>query len=121
MKPVDHLDRQMFHHVAPADAIKEDHIYLVQLFDHDVILTRIDGALFAFSARCPHASGDLASGELHRGKINCPDHDYRFDIRTGRPTWPEDEVCRLRQFDVRQENDQVLVRFDKPGHGPNRG
>lgn len=76
-----------------------------------LIITRFQGRLYAFSTLCPHAAADLSQGQLYRGRIDCPDHGYRFDIRTGRALWPPDEVCRLTHFEVKESAGHILVRL----------
>jgi nitrite reductase/ring-hydroxylating ferredoxin subunit len=104
-------DEAGFYIVATADAVRSNQITLVQVNDRSVILTRWQGELLAFSNQCPHASADLAEGYLHRGRITCPDHGYKFDISNGRILWPEDEVCRLKRYVVMEENGTVKVRL----------
>jgi apoptosis-inducing factor 3 len=104
-------DSEGFYQVAAVSEVREGGITAVTIHDTSIILTRINDAIYAFSALCPHASGDLRQGELHRGRIDCPDHGYRFDIRTGHPVWPPDEVCRLKKFSLKQINDQILVKL----------
>jgi nitrite reductase (NADH) small subunit/3-phenylpropionate/trans-cinnamate dioxygenase ferredoxin subunit len=79
--------------------------------DNSIILTRWQEQLVAFSNVCPHAGADLVEGHLHRGRVTCPDHDYKFDIRNGRALWPEDEVCRLKRYDVVEENGLVKIKL----------
>ena len=76
-----------------------------------IILTRWQNKLIAFSNRCPHASADLAEGVLHRGRISCPDHGYKFDVANGRVLWPEDGGYRLKLYDVIEENGIIKVRL----------
>ena len=104
-------DSAGFYAVATADAILPNQITLVHLNKHRIILTRWQGELWAFSSQCPHASADLTEGNLHRGRITCPDHGYKFDIGNGRCLWPEDEVCRLKVYVVLEENGTVKVRL----------
>ena len=76
-----------------------------------VLLTRHTGVLYAFSNVCPHAAADLGKGRVNKGVVRCPDHQYSFDIRTGRPVWPPDEVCRLKRFMVQQQDGDVKVKL----------
>ena len=95
----------------PISAIKPDEITQIDLNGVNLILTQWQGKIWAFNGRCPHASADLGEGHLGRGRISCPDHDYKFDIRTGRTLWPEDEACRLKKYPVKVENSVVKVRL----------
>ncbi|MEZ4642856.1 MAG: Rieske (2Fe-2S) protein [Chloroflexota bacterium] len=62
-------------------------------------MTRWQGKLIAFSAVCPHAAADLSQWELHRGKVICPDHEYKFDVGNGRILYPpmKHTVCAVTQ------------------------
>ncbi len=105
------MDEEGYYIAAATADIEEGVMTAVTINDFSIIFTRIGGAIYAFSARCPHASGDLTQGELYRGRIDCPDHDYRFDIRTGFPVWPEDEVCRLKKYPTKEENGDLLIKL----------
>jgi nitrite reductase/ring-hydroxylating ferredoxin subunit len=49
-------------------------------------------------AFCPHLQGPLFQGSVARGRVTCPWHDWRFDLRTGeRVDWKRPlggEGCR---------------------------
>ena len=63
-----------------------------------VIISNVDGKLIAFSAVCPHASGDFREGEIYRGRAYCPVHSWKFDIASGKCLG--DENYRLKKFRV---------------------
>jgi nitrite reductase/ring-hydroxylating ferredoxin subunit len=92
--------------------IKTDEMVTRTVRGTPLVLTRIEGEVFAFFRYCPHASGDLSKGKARRGRVDCPDHAYRFDICSGRVLWPEDEVYRLKRYAVREINGKVLVRVE---------
>jgi len=95
----------------PANAVQPNQMTKVDINGQPVILTRWQGGIVAFSARCPHASADLSEGELYRGKIECPDHGYVFSVENGRVLYPSDEVCRLRRFEVKEDGGEVKVKL----------
>ena len=96
--------------IAPAE-VAENSTYLVKIGREEVILTRIDDAIFAFESSCPHAAADLSNGTLHGGRITCPLHGWKFDVKSGRTLWPEDESCRLTRYEVRVDSAEVRVRL----------
>jgi nitrite reductase/ring-hydroxylating ferredoxin subunit len=50
-----------------------------------VMMTIIDGALFAFPGVCPHEDVSLADyGAIDGPEVTCRVHGYRFDLRSGR-------------------------------------
>lgn len=94
-----------------ARQVIEDEITIVRVGDRRVILTRYKGKVYAIDALCPHAAADLSKGSLRSWQLCCHEHDYCFDIRSGRIVWPEDEIYRLKRYDVKEENGMVLVRL----------
>jgi nitrite reductase (NADH) small subunit len=61
---------------------------------------------------CPHASGNLAAGELHRSAIVCPVHHWKFDLDSGYCVGTYDVI--LRRYASRVDNDTLLVDIDQP-------
>jgi nitrite reductase/ring-hydroxylating ferredoxin subunit len=104
-------DEEGYFPAVPAVDVRVGEITLVEINGLPVILTRLGEAVHAFSAFCPHASADLSQGSFYKGRIDCPDHGYRFDIQSGRAVWPEDEVCRLKKYPVKEENGRVMVKL----------
>ncbi len=97
--------------VAAAE-VQPQQVTLYQWGERRFILTRLDGQVYAFSSECPHASGDMSVSTISRkGRIDCPDHGYVFDIRSGRITWPEDENYCLRKYPVKEVDGVVWVQL----------
>jgi nitrite reductase/ring-hydroxylating ferredoxin subunit len=94
-----------------ADVVQADQMTAVTINGHKIILTFWDGELFAFSAECPHAAADFGKGWISRYKVTCPEHEYCWDIRNGRILWPEDEMYRLKKYDVLVVDGIVKVRL----------
>ena len=46
----------------------------------------LDGDLYVTQDLCTHGPGSLAEGFVMDGEIECPFHQGRFDIRSGRAT-----------------------------------
>lgn len=97
--------------VAGTESVREGQMMTVEVQKRKIILTRHAERVYAIDTICPHAAADLSKGSLRSWQICCHEHDYCFDIRTGRIVWPEDEVYRLRRFEVKEENGRVLVRL----------
>jgi nitrite reductase/ring-hydroxylating ferredoxin subunit len=47
-------------------------------------IVELDGEWWAHSAVCPHWLGPLDDAEVEGGRVRCPWHGYRFDVRSGR-------------------------------------
>ena len=107
-------DSEGFYHAGAAADLDQGQMRVLEVDSQPVIITRLDGEFHAFSADCPHAAGDLRQGEIYRGRIDCPEHDYRFDVRSGRTLWPPDEVCRLRKYEIVERDGQLFIRLTPP-------
>lgn len=73
-------------------------------------LVKRQGAIYAFTAACPHAGAPLCDGWLDaQGRIVCPLHKYRFDPANGRNTTGEGYKLFTYKTDVR--GDELYVGF----------
>ena len=71
-------------------------------------LGRHNGALYAFAAKCPHASARFTGGYIDaRGNVVCPLHRYKFCIRNGRNVTGEGYF--LKHWKVEERSDGVYV------------
>jgi len=104
-------DAEGYYPVASTDEIIQDHVLERKIKGESLLLTRHNGEVLAFSSSCPHAAGNLADGHIYRGRIDCPEHAYRFDIRSGRTLWPPDEAYRLKLYPVKVVGRSVLVKL----------
>lgn len=104
-------DAEGYYEVAQSSTVTEAVMTPVKAGGRKLILIRWDGDVYAIDYACPHAAADLSEGSVHRWKLCCHEHDYCFDIRTGRIVWPEDELYRLKRYDVREADGIVRVRI----------
>lgn len=98
----------------PATAVSnviDGEITAVTINGTKLIILRWQDEIHAMSGKCPHAAADMSGGEVYRGKVECPDHGYVFDVKTGRTLWPEDEMVCLKRYTVKVENGTVLVKL----------
>lgn len=69
---------------------------------------RVDGRFYASDGWCTHEKAHLADGFVVGHAIECPRHQGRFDIATGKPLCAP--VCRqLTTHPVRIEGEAVLI------------
>lgn len=72
-----------------------------------VLVTSVDGELFAMPGVCPHEDVALADGYLFGHQIVCSAHAYTFDLRTGRCR--HDRTLELRRYPITIVGDDVYV------------
>jgi len=75
-----------------------------------VILSKVDGEVFALDARCPHAGGQIQTGPLHEGRYAvCPLHAYKFDPRSGKAVGVACASARRYRVVARGDDVEVFV------------
>ena len=92
--------------LGPVDAIPlgEGRAYAVD--DEQVAVFRLrDGTLRATQARCPHAGGPLADGQLDPSTIVCPLHARAFSFADG--SCAEGEVITVHA--VRDDSGEIVL------------
>ncbi len=65
------------------------------------------GDLFAIEDGCLHKGSSLAGGMLRDGKVTCPGHWWRYEVRTGRLAGHP--VAAVRSFPIRADDGHVVV------------
>ena len=94
--------------VAEAAAVLRGGMLEVEASGRALLLLAVAGDIHAVDAVCPHHQAWLSMGRLDGDCIDCPRHQGRFEIATGRqvrgPACPP-----LGVYPVRMERGRVLV------------
>ncbi|WP_094228256.1 Rieske (2Fe-2S) protein [Methanolobus psychrotolerans] len=96
-------------------AIKEDELAdgekKVLLLEGDkVLLLRKEDAFFAISNKCPHMECPLSKGTLEQYVIQCPCHDWRFDIRNGE--FLDAKEIKVPTYEIKVIEGSVFVNIE---------
>jgi naphthalene 1,2-dioxygenase ferredoxin component len=95
--------------IAKVSDIPEDGTLLVNFGAEPVCLYNIGGKIFATHDTCTHGQASLADGFIHNGEIECPLHQGRFNIETGKAVgMPCTED--IRTYTVKVESGAVLLK-----------
>ena len=79
--------------------------------DRKVCIGKYKDELFAFAARCPHASGILSEGFIDPlGNVVCPLHRYKFCIKNGRNV--SGEGYYLKHWPLEVRGDGIYLGFE---------
>jgi naphthalene 1,2-dioxygenase ferredoxin component len=95
--------------VAAASDVPEDGTLLVNLGAEPVCLYKLGSRIFATHDTCTHGQASLADGFIEGEEIECPLHQGRFHIPSGKATGApctED----IRSYAVRIEDGAVLLK-----------
>jgi naphthalene 1,2-dioxygenase system ferredoxin subunit len=77
----------------------------------DIALYELDGAIYATDNTCTHGHARMSDGFLEGREIECPLHQGKFDICTGKA------LCapltdNIKTYTVRIENMRVMLQLD---------
>lgn len=85
-------------------AFGANNLAVVAAGEKTVCIGRYKNELFAFAAKCPHASGRLSDGFIDAlGNVVCPLHRYRFCMKNGRNVSGEGYYLRHWPLEVRED------------------
>jgi len=98
--------------IATTDQLEDDDEVLpVSVAQAQLALYRSNGEFFVSDNVCTHAYALLSDGFLEDGCIECPLHQARFDIRTGRALCAP-ATRDIRVYPVKVDNGDILVDLD---------
>ena len=76
-----------------------------------ISIFNIDNTFYAIKDTCPHkGTAPLLRGKLDGIGIKCPNHGYRFDLKTGECNI--DSIYNTKVFDVKVKDNKVLLNLD---------
>ena len=95
---------------AQADVPEGDVIGVI-VAGKDIALYEVEGEVFATDNICTHGHARLSDGFLEGREIECPLHQGRFDVCTGKA------LCApltegIKSYAVRIENMRVMLKLD---------
>jgi naphthalene 1,2-dioxygenase system ferredoxin subunit len=94
--------------VADVSEIEEDGTLRIYHGGEPVCLYNVGGTIYATHDVCTHGQASLADGFVDGEEIECPLHQGRFDIPTGRAVRAPCTVD-VRVYRVKIENGAVLL------------
>jgi 3-phenylpropionate/trans-cinnamate dioxygenase ferredoxin subunit len=98
-----------WHAVAKMGDLSGEEPFPCEVNGTKLALFLLDGEVYATSNVCTHAYALLSDGLVEGDTVECPLHNARFDIRTGKAlTSPAEEA--LKTFETRTDDEVVLVR-----------
>jgi nitrite reductase/ring-hydroxylating ferredoxin subunit len=69
--------------VAKLSEIPEGKMKRIQAFDSRVLLSNVNGKIYATQDDCGHQRASLSRGSLEGNVVTCPLHRAKFDVTTG--------------------------------------
>lgn len=105
-------DSLEWHPVIKASELEDEEPEHARIGDTLVCVVKQDGEIYAINDVCTHEFALLSEGFCDEGEVECPLHQARFDIKTGKCTaGPAEES--VASYKVKIEDDQVYVGVPK--------
>jgi 3-phenylpropionate/trans-cinnamate dioxygenase ferredoxin subunit len=95
-------------HALQSEQLLDGKAVPVKINGQRVVLARAGGKIFALHNECPHLGCPLHRGRLDGFLLQCPCHDWLFDLRTGEFTLAPE--IKIPTFPAREENGEILLR-----------
>lgn len=80
----------------------------VEVQGRSILVGRIQGELFAWVDRCPHAGAPLRIGKLRGQELTCAWHGWTFDMLSGK-SLPDNPAFHLTPLPVKVQDSQIFV------------
>jgi nitrite reductase (NADH) small subunit len=95
--------------VGRVDEFKEGVGLAVKAGGRTIAVFKIRDRFFAINNTCPHKGATLCEGEVINDRyiVRCPWHHWNWQLDTGQ--LEADSRQRLRRYDVKVDDDQVVV------------
>jgi naphthalene 1,2-dioxygenase system ferredoxin subunit len=96
--------------VVAVDAVPEGDVTAVNVGGTEIALYEVAGEIYATDNLCTHGAARMSDGFLEGNEIECPLHQGKFDVCTGKA------LCapltdNIRVYPVRIENKRVFLNM----------
>ncbi|WP_191600420.1 non-heme iron oxygenase ferredoxin subunit [Marinomonas algicola] len=92
------------------EEVPEDDVIGVNVNGHQIALYKVDDEVFATDNVCTHGQALLSDGFLEDGEIECPLHQGRFCIKSGK-AMNEPLTEDIKTYETKIEEGQVFLKF----------
>lgn len=93
------------------DDVPEGDVIGIRVAGKEIAVYEVEGEVFATDNLCTHGAARMSDGFLEGREIECPLHQGRFDVCTGKA------MCApltddIRTYPVKIENLRVMLKLD---------
>lgn len=100
-----------YYFVAPAERLEKKQILRVAIGGYVAMIAKLGEEIYAVQDFCTHRSGPLSEGQVCEGQVQCPWHNSRFDLKTGKVTQGPAKV-ELKTFPVRVKENEIQLGIE---------
>ena len=96
---------------AARDEVPEGDVIGINIVGKEIALYEVAGEIYATDNTCTHGAARMSDGFLEGREIECPLHQGRFDVCTGKA------LCTpltqdIKTYPVKIENMRVMLKLD---------
>jgi nitrite reductase/ring-hydroxylating ferredoxin subunit len=105
---------QEYQRVASKTDLQEGNLLKLEVRGKELVLSMVDGKIFAIENECTHQGGPLNEGELKGYGLKCPWHYAVFDVRNGKVSDSTVWASNLISYPVKidEANGDIFVNPD---------
>jgi nitrite reductase/ring-hydroxylating ferredoxin subunit len=105
---------EQFQKVANKKDLQEHNLFRVEVRGKQIVLSMVEGKIYAIDEICTHEGGPLDEGELDGYNLKCPWHYAVFDVRNGKVSDATVWATDLNSYAVRvdESNGDILVNLN---------
>ena len=105
------MSEEQFQKVANKDDLKEGEMLKVEANGKQIVLSMVEGKVYAVDEICTHEGGPLDEGELNGYDLKCPWHYAVFDVRNGKVSDATVWATNLNSYTIKvdETNGDILV------------
>ena len=111
MNPTDGQTPWIF--VIEENKLQENSVNLVFPRGLPVLLIKKTGQIYAISNKCAHMACGLGGGTLKDYTIQCPCHDWRYDIRTGE--FLDAKEIKIPTYKWKSADGKIYINLEEEG------
>ncbi len=93
------------------DEIPEDDVIGIHVDGHQIALYKVENEVFATDNLCTHGNALLSDGFLEDGEIECPLHQGRFCIKSGKAI-SEPVTENISTYQTKLEDGQIFLKLE---------
>ena len=95
------------------DGLREGKLMRIDVSGYSIVLTMINGTIYAMDTVCSHEGGPLEEGTLEGYNLICPWHQGIFDIRSAKASPDTNWVTDLNSYKVTIDEKSGDIYIDK--------
>ena len=84
---------------------------IIEVGDKEIALFNYKGNFYAIDNTCPHRGAPLGEGRIEEGILICPNHEWRFELKSG---WcPQNPELSTEVYPIKVHEEKIYVRLEK--------